>query len=137
LRRMNPAIAGEDAGYIVLEFANGTTGLIDGNRLNDHSATNTRLTMGEHWLEGSAGVMHLNGDGALRFKPHGEPAADHAYEWHNRGFGGDCVFALQARVVRDIRSKVDSANTGEAYLRNIRIAEAVYQSNASGSTVRV
>ncbi|MFK7965864.1 MAG: Gfo/Idh/MocA family protein, partial [Burkholderiaceae bacterium] len=47
LRRMNPAIAGEDAGYIVLEFANGTTGLIDGNRLNDHSATNTRLTMGE------------------------------------------------------------------------------------------
>ena len=38
LRRINPAIAGEDAGIIVFEFAGGATGLFDGNRLNDHVA---------------------------------------------------------------------------------------------------
>lgn len=137
LRRMNPAIAGEDAGYIVLEFESGATGLIDGNRLNDHSADNTRLTMGEHWLEGSAGVMHLNGDGGLRFKPHGQTDREHAYLWEDQGFGGDCVFALQAQVIEDIQRNAESANTGKAYLRNIRIAEAVYESSEKGKTIRV
>ena len=35
LRRLNPAIAGEDAGLIVFEFDDARTGLFDGNRLND------------------------------------------------------------------------------------------------------
>ena len=40
LRRINPVIAGEDAGSIVFEFEGGATGLFDGNRLNDHVAKN-------------------------------------------------------------------------------------------------
>ncbi len=35
LRRMNPAVAGEDAGYLLFEFAGGATGLLDANRCND------------------------------------------------------------------------------------------------------
>ena len=96
LRRINPAIAGEDAGYIVFEFAGGATGLFDGNRLNDHVATNPRRTMGEMWLEGSAGVLRLDGEARLWWKPHHEPELEHGYE---RGpddtFGGGACGALQ------------------------------------------
>ena len=60
LRRMNPVIAGEDAGILIFEFAGGETGLFDGNRLNDHVAANPRRTMGEMWLEGSGGVLRLD-----------------------------------------------------------------------------
>ena len=135
LRRLNPAIAGEDAGYILLEFAGGATALIDGNRLNDHSAVNPRLTMGEQWLEGSAGVMRLDGDGVLHFKPHGAAETVHDYQWENRGFGGDCVFALQQQVVMDIAQQRASINTGEEYLRNIEIEEAIYDSHEEGRTI--
>lgn len=84
LRRINPSIAGEDAGYLLFEFAGGTTGLFDGNRLNDHIASNPRRTMGEMWLEGSAGVLRLDGD---------ERA--HAYDAGPATFGGGCCGALE------------------------------------------
>ena len=70
LRRVNPAIDGEDAGYLIFEFANGATGLFDGNRANDHVAANPRRTMGEMWLEGSAGVLRMDGDARLWWKAH-------------------------------------------------------------------
>ncbi len=47
LRRLNPAIQGEDAATIELGFAGDAIGLIDGNRLNEHAAANQRRTMGE------------------------------------------------------------------------------------------
>ena len=54
LRKINPAIAGEDAGYIVFEFDGGPTGLFDGNRLNDHVAANPRRTPTRSGLISSA-----------------------------------------------------------------------------------
>lgn len=137
LRRINPVISGEDAGYIVLEFANGLTALIDGNRLNDHSGRNARLTMGEHWLEGSKGVMRLDGDGGLFFKPHGQTERIHNYRWRNLGFGGDCVFQLQQQIVHDVLAGTPSINSGADYLRNVVIEEAIYESNEQGKTVYV
>ena len=52
LRRLNPAIKGEDAGVIILSFKNGKRAVIDGNWLVDHAAKNRRLVMGEMWVEG-------------------------------------------------------------------------------------
>ena len=135
LRRLNPAIAGEDAGYIVLEFGNGPTALIDGNRLNDHPADNTRLTMGEHWLEGSRGVMRLDGNGGLFWKPHGETERPHPYAWSNRGFGGDCVYRQQRHLVEAWQANRAPVNSGRDYLRNIAIEEAVYRSAAEGRRI--
>jgi len=135
LRRVNPAITGEDAGTVVFEFANGAAGLFDGNRLNDHVAENCRLTMGEMHLEGSAGVLRLDGDGRLWWKPHGEPEAEEPYDWQDRGFGGDCVHALQRHVVRHLREGRPLVNRGRDYLVNLRIEEAIYESNASGRRV--
>ncbi len=128
LRRMNPHIVGEDAGIIIFEFAAGQTGLFDGNRLNEHVADNTRLTMGEMWLEGSAGVLRLDGGGGLWWKPHGGAEAAHDYGWSDIGFGGDSVFALQAHVLSHLRDGTRLENSGRDYLRNLEIEEAVYRS---------
>jgi len=137
LRRLNPAIAGEDAGYILFEFAGGSTGLFDGNRLNDHVADNTRRTMGEMWLEGEHGVLRLDGSGRLWWKPHGGPETAHAYAWSDDSFGGGCVAALQAHVLAHLASGAALENTARAYLRNIEIEEAVYRSSADGRRIEV
>jgi D-apiose dehydrogenase len=129
LRRLNPAIAGEDAGIVSLRFANGAVGLIDANRCNDHSADNTRLTMGEAWLEGSAGVMRLDGYANLFFKPHQSAEHAHAYSWNNQGFGGDCVYHQQLHVLNALAGREMPVNLVGDYLTNIRIEEAVYQAH--------
>ena len=136
LKRINPVIAGEDAGIIVLEFENGTTGLFDGNRLNDHVASNPRRTMGEMWLEGSAGVLRLDGDARLWWKPHQSPELEHRYE---RGpddtFGGGACTALQAHVVDSFLKDSSLENRGPEYLKNLRVQEAVYRSSLEGRKI--
>jgi D-apiose dehydrogenase len=136
LRRMNPVIAGEDAGYIVFEFRSGATGLFDGNRLNDHVAANPRRTMGEMWIEGSAGVLRLDGDARLWWKPHHEPEREHRYErGPAEGFGGGACAALQAHVVNHFLHGASLENSGREYLANLRIEEAVYRSSAQGRRI--
>jgi len=66
INKFNPVIAGEDAGMFILEHASGVRSVFDGNRLADHVAENTRLTMGEMVIEGEAGTVTLDGSGALR-----------------------------------------------------------------------
>ena len=138
LRRMNPAIAGEDAGTILFDFASGATGLFDGNRLNDHVAENPRRTMGEMWLEGEAGVLRLDGDARLWWKPHHAPEAEHRYDrGPDDAFGGGCCGALQGHVVRHLRNGGPLENAGKDYLVNLRIEEAVYRSAAEGRKIPV
>ena len=129
LKRRNPAIAGEDGGYVVLQFGDGPTAMIDGNRLNDHPAGNTRLTMGEHWLEGANGVLRLDGDGRLFWKPHGQPEAPHPYEWRDIGFAGDCVYRQQEHAIKAMAAGRVPVNSGRDYLRNYAIEEAIYRSH--------
>jgi D-apiose dehydrogenase len=132
LRRLNPAVAGEDAGYVLFDFASGATGLFDGNRLVGFPAANPRLTLGEMLLEGADAALRLDGFGRLFLKPHKGVEREHAYAWQDQGFGGDCVFALQQHVVRHLRDACPLENAGSAYLRNLEIEEAVYRSAASG-----
>ena len=132
LERLNPVIAGEDAGVVVFAFDNGSTGIFDGNRLNDHVSDNPRRTMGEMWLEGSAGVLRLDGAGDLWWKPHGESEAEHRYEWQDRGFAGDAVLATQAHIVAHLRDAGPLENSGRDYLCNLDIEEAIYRSSEQG-----
>ena len=138
LRKVNPVIAGEDAGYIVFEFAGGATGLFDGNRLNDHVARNPRRTMGEMWLEGAAGVLRLDGDARLWWKPHQGPESEHAYDrGRDDTFGGGACDALQAHVVRHLREGAPLENSGRDYLANMNLLEAVYASHAGGRRIEI
>ena len=138
LRKINPVIKGEDAGLIIFEFASGAQGLFDGNRLNDHSASNPRRTMGEMWLEGSKGVLRLDGDAQLWFKPHHEKEVRHIYASGDlTTFGGGACAALQQSAITAITHHTEPENSATAYLRNVKIQEAIYTSHAQGQRVAI
>lgn len=131
LRKLNPVIAGEDAGLIILDMASGVRCLFDGNRLSDHKASNRRLTMGDMLIEGEKGVLALDGDGRISFRPHGSNDSQvMSYAWEELDFGGDCVHAFQQHVVDSRLGLRTMENTAHDYLTNIIIEEAVYSSNA-------
>jgi D-apiose dehydrogenase len=133
LRRLNPAIAGEDAGLILFRHANGARSLFDGNRLVDHKAENRRLTMGELTVEGSSAVLTLDGDGALRLRRFGSNEEETLpSDWPRTGFGGGSVERLQRHVVAHLVEGQPVANTARDYLVNLRIEAAVYDSAAAG-----
>ncbi|MHA1564362.1 MAG: Gfo/Idh/MocA family protein [Alphaproteobacteria bacterium] len=136
LRRLNPAIVGEDSGYILMEFASGVRALFDGNRLVDHAAANKRLTMGELSIEGEAGLIGLDGDGGLWTRRMGANNPEQLpYSWNNIGFGGDSVHALQQHVISHILDGSALENSAQDYLRNLQIEDAVYQSSKSGRRI--
>lgn len=133
LRTLNPVIAGEDAGLVTFSFASGAAGLLDGNRLADFPAANTRLTMGTLLVEGSDGAIRLDGAGRLFRRAFGsQEEVETPYDWDNRGYGGDAVRALQAHVLRHLREGASIENTGRDYLTNLHVEEAVYRSHAEG-----
>ncbi len=135
LRRLNPAIAAEDAAIIHFEFADGASGLFDGNRLNDHVVDNPRLTMGEMWLEGERGVLRLDGNACLWWKPHQGQEEEHLYPHGAAGaFGGACT-ALQAHVVAHLRDGSALENSARDYLANLHVQAAVYHSHQTGRRV--
>lgn len=138
LYRLNPVIAGEDAGVILCRFAGGGHGVFDGNRLSDHKARNHRLTMGEMRVEGSAGVLDLTGDGDLLFRAHGSDSVEPiAYQWSDRDFGGDCVYRFQRHVADHLLHGAPVMNTARAYLANLRLVEAAYESSATGRRIEM
>jgi D-apiose dehydrogenase len=134
LRRLNPVIVGEDAGLIIFEFDDERSGLFDGNRLNDHVAENPRRTMGEMWLEG--GVMRLDGDARLWWKPHQGAEVEHAYDdGSGRGVFGGASTALQAHVLAHLRRGAPLENRARDYLANLHVQAAIYHSHANGIRV--
>jgi D-apiose dehydrogenase len=135
LRRLNPVIAGEDAGHVVFEFLNGASGLFDGNRLNGHPARDLRRTMGEAWIEGSAGVMRLDGEARLWWQPHGGEECEHRYDHGLPTFAGGACGALCAHVADHLRTGSALENPARDYLRNLVIQDAIYQSNDQRRTV--
>lgn len=138
LRRLNPAVQGEDAALITFEFSSGAAGLFDGNRLNDHVAANPRRTMGEMWLEGSAGVLRLDGEAQLWWKPHHGPETEHIYETGAvQGFGGGAAAALQRHVLDGLAAQHTPENTASEYLQNLRVQQAVYASHHRGQRIEI
>ena len=138
LRRLNPAIQGEDAGLITFEFSSGAAGLFDGNRLNDHVAANPRRTMGEMWLEGARGVLRLDGNANLWWKPHHGEEVPHLYDSGSAlSFGGGACGFLQAHVLERLAAGREPENTASAYLKNLLIQEAVYASDRSGKRINL
>lgn len=138
LRQLNPVIAGEDAGLLILHHTNGVRTVFDGNRLADHAASNPRHTMGELFIDAERGELRLDGEGALWLRMRGETA------WSPRPvtrpvdmtrFGGGCVAALIAHVVSALRDGSEIENTLADYLPVMRVCEAAYQSQAEGRRI--
>ncbi|MEM8743879.1 MAG: Gfo/Idh/MocA family oxidoreductase [Pseudomonadota bacterium] len=138
LRQLNPAIAGEDAGYFIFSYENGMRALFDGNRLLDHAAENHRLTMGEALIEGTAGALSLFGDGSVTFRAFGGREQEIVFAKQDHiGFAGDCVHALQSHVVDGLLNDGAFENQARDYLRNLELEQAIYRSNETGARVGV
>lgn len=138
LRRVNPVIAGEDAGYVIFDHPGGVRALFDGNRSLDHAADNTRRTMGEAWIEGTQGVLTLRGDGRLGLRRfgHTEEETVLAPDTHD-GFGGDCTHALQLHVVSGLIDDAPLENLAADYLNVIRTEQAIYRSAQTQRKVEI
>lgn len=131
LRRCNPVIKGEDSGLVIFEFADNLRALFNGNRLLDHSATNTRRTMGELLIEGTAGFIRLDGEARIWLRKFGElTETEHSYNWADKNFGGDCVYETIKHISENYQQQLTIENTGLDYLQNIRIENAIYQSDS-------
>ena len=136
LRKVNPVIAGEDAGYVLFDHPDGVRALFDGNRLLDHSADNHRRTMGEALIEGTGGTLTIMGDGSVDLRAFGTRKTKQILppdSWE--GFGGDCVKLLQEHVVSALLRGTDIANIAADYLNVIRIRDAIYRSAKSGAKI--
>jgi predicted dehydrogenase len=138
LRRLNPVIAGEDAGHVLMSFDSGVQAHFDANRLVDHPADNHRLTMGELRVEGSGCELTLDGDAVIRLRNHAAKTAQtHDYAWNDLGFGGDCDFLLQQQVIKRLGDGGSIENTAADYLRNLEVVEAIYASAESGRRIEL
>lgn len=129
LRRLNPVIKGEDAAYVVFDFADGVKAIFDGNRHLDHAAANHRMTLGEAMIEGTNGTLTVGGDGSVRKRKFGEIKPETILapqDW--LGFGGDCVYALQKSVITGLLKNTKQENIARDYLRIIEIEEVIYRS---------
>lgn len=138
LRRVNPVIKGEDAGYILFDHPGGVRALFDGNRNLDHSADNHRRTMGEAWAEGSEGTLTLRGDGSIwhrKFGTQAETCLLAADTWE--GFGGNCVHHLQSHVISGLLLQTPVENDAASYLKVIEVEEAIYRSAEAGRKVKL
>jgi len=153
LRQLNPAIAGEDAGLLIMNHTSGTVSIFDGNRLQDHRAENHRLTMGELLLESEAATLRIDGFGRLwqrRFHDNNETQIPLTYPVAEHEFGGGCVAALIEHVITAWHNRHDSGNQQQDpghrvpmmleneindYLPVIRLSDACYQSAQRGTRI--
>lgn len=136
LTKLNPVIAGEDAGVVMMEFENGARGILNANRLADHAAQNLRLTMGEMRIDGSAASLYLNGAGQIHTRAQGcTDLKEHLYKWNDIDFGGDCVYNTNRHIADHLLYQKPVYNLAAEYLTNRRIEELIYVSAESESWI--
>ncbi|MFK7752428.1 MAG: Gfo/Idh/MocA family protein [Sedimentitalea sp.] len=138
LRRVNPVIAGEDAGFVLFDHPNGVRVLLDGNRSLDHDAQNTRCTMGEGLFEGPAGTLTLSGDGAVHLRAFASQTQTCVLGPDtSQTFGGDCTHHLQAHVIAALENGTALENPARDYLTVVRIENAIYHSAQSQRKIQL
>ena len=129
LRKLNPVIAGEDAGFVHFNFESGAQGIYDANRYNETNFKVPRYTFGELLLEGEGGSIRLYADGRMTIQLLGKGEQDHAYHHENINFAGDCVYTCQRHFIDQLISGEPFETNVDDYLKTLTVQEAVYKSN--------
>ncbi|WP_245748370.1 Gfo/Idh/MocA family protein [Neolewinella agarilytica] len=137
MRTLNPVIAGEDAAIVLLDFASGAQGIIDGNRYNEANHPDPRYTFGTTVIEGSNGTLRLSLDGTLTLQPLGEQEREVKYAHARRGFAGDCVYSIQQHFLEAFQSGSPFETNGDDYLKSLAVLEACYDSAANKQIVKL
>jgi predicted dehydrogenase len=121
VRKNNPLIRGEDEAHVMLTHASGLIGTADGHRFLDTDEPGP--AMGEAWLEGENGVLHIAGSGHVRMG--GRTL------WENtvsEGYRGDSVRATQEHFIRCLNTGAPFESDVREYLKTIALVEAAYAS---------
>lgn len=126
LKRLNPAIAGEDAGVMTLRLDSGATATWDANRYNESAADDPRYTFGEMWVEADGGSLSLSLDGSIQVHPLGQSPYRHDYTSSRIGFAGDCVLACQEHFMDVLDGSAACETSPAEYRKSLRVVEAVY-----------
>lgn len=129
LRKLNPVIAGEDAGFVHFNFDSGAEGIYDANRYNETNFEVPRYTFGELLLEGDGGSIRLYADGNMTVQKLGKEEKEHAYHHDQKNFAGDCVYACQRHFIDNLLFGGEFETNVEDYLKTLSVQEAVYASN--------
>ena len=137
LKKLNPVIAGEDYAAIIFNFENGVTGIWDANRYNECNFKNPRYTFGEMLVDANAGSIRLYLDGRLTIQPLGEKERAHDYHHEDRAFSGDCCYTTQRHFIDRMLDGKPFETNGHEYLKTLAVQEAVYESAATNSSVKV
>lgn len=137
LRRLNPAIVGEDAGLLTIRHANGAVSVWDANRYNETTAADPRFTFGTLLVEADGGSLRLDEEGRLFIKPLGQPEREHIYPHERQGFAGDCVFYTQRHFIDCLHNGQSFETSGEEYLQTLAVQEAAYASAAANQPVKI
>lgn len=135
LDKRNPDIEGEDTGVVFFHFKSKVNAIYDANRYNESNAENPRYTFGEFLVEGSKGSIRLYNDGKLTIQPLGEAEKEHHYKHERINFAGDCVYFTQQHFIECLLKNLPFETSGEDYLRNIVVQEAIYTSNQTSQVV--
>ncbi|HLP37615.1 Gfo/Idh/MocA family oxidoreductase [Lacibacter sp.] len=128
LRNLNPVIKGEDAGIVHFEFENGVQAVWDANRYNESNSDNARYTFGEMLIEGDKGSIRLYNNGNISIQTLGLSERVYAYHHQNINFAGDCVYQIQHHFIDCIINNKPFETSGNDYLTNIKVQEAIYVS---------
>lgn len=139
LRRVNPAIRGEDVATMLLDHENGTTSIVDCSYATklavepfpetlveiDGSEGSIRLAQGYHMtVTGRDGTRHL--DVSPRLLPWA------SRPWHTIQ---ESVAAIQQHWIDCLRAGREPATSGHDNLKTLALVEAAYQGAASGEPV--
>ena len=130
IRRLNPALAGEDDGVMIMNHQSGARSIFDGNRLSDHVSDQPRRTMGEMQIEGANGTLSLDGQGRIWMRKFGAQDATEVplRQKVDDGFGGGCVHALNRHVIDALQGKCAFENEAKDYLPVIALTDLAYAS---------
>lgn len=133
IRRVNPAIKGEDFALIQLAFENGACGLIDANRI---SGPARREPISEELIvEGDRGKVRLTRDCRIWLDEYGDAEKPRSYVAPVEGYRGDSVFATQRHFISCLRSGERCETEGEDYLKTVAAVFACYDSARTGQAV--
>lgn len=137
LQKRNPDIAGEDAGQIIAGFKHGGSAILDASRYNEFDTEDPRYTFGTTRIDGSKGQIELDTEGNLTLKLLGEASRKIHYAHSRRGFAGDCVYAFQRQFTDRMLDGGAFENTGDDYLKTVRLVEACYRSNTENAVIKL
>ncbi len=119
MRRVNPAVSGEDVVQLVLEGSNGLLGMVDGNRLS--RAEQEGQVMGDARIEGTEGTLSLQGDGRIFIRPIEGQSREHAYPIPTIGYRGDSVYHTHRHFLECLNSGVSFESSGADYLKTMKL----------------